>query len=472
MADEVPTYRRHLSTSLALGGNQRPRSSENDRDARLFAADEVSASADEPLLSPEGDQPFVLPVDRYSFVKNVFFLLGIVVLLPWNFLATASDYWMYKFRNVTSGSDPLSRTSLQTHFFGAFAVSSTVPSLLAVLLATLVNDRIRQEVRNVLSLCLCLVLMAAVMAFVQVDTDSWQDGFFVLSMVLIVLVNGFSSWLTMGITGLAARLPSDYMHNYVIGMAVAGVFASGLQVVTLLGHTDPCVAALAYFGCALVVLLVSLLCFMAMQSSEFFQYCLKNPQRSMQAMISYEDLEISVSPLVVFRKMWVQGASSALVFGVSMMVFPAVTVLVVSQNVLSGSAWTGRFFIPVCNYLLFNLGDLTGRVACAWLPLDEKRGKLVLSLSAGRLAFVPLLMLCNAQPRHYLPVVFDSDVAFVVLIAGLAVSNGYLYSAAMQQLPKRVEGYLQEKAGFLMTLCTMVGLCVGSFFSVILVKLL
>lgn len=91
MADEVPTYRRHLSTSLALGGNQRPRSSENDRDARLFAADEVSASAEEPLLSPEGDQPFVLPVDRYSFVKNVFFLLGIVVLLPWNFLATASD---------------------------------------------------------------------------------------------------------------------------------------------------------------------------------------------------------------------------------------------------------------------------------------------------------------------------------------------------------------------------------------------
>ncbi|KAG0421798.1 hypothetical protein HPB47_002337 [Ixodes persulcatus] len=425
---------------------------------------------------------------RYSFVKNVFFLLGIVVLLPWNFLATASDYWMYKFRNVTSGSDPLSRTSLQTHFFGAFAVSSTVPSLLAVLLATLVNDRIRQEVRNVLSLCLCLVLMAAVMAFVQVDTDSWQDGFFVLSMVLIVLVNGFSSWLTMGITGLAGAatfgLHAQLRHRHDgretkgghtgsrRAQAVAGVFASGLQVVTLLGHTDPCVAALAYFGCALVVLLVSLLCFMAMQSSEFFQYCLKNPQRSMQAMISYEDLEISVSPLVVFRKMWVQGASSALVFGVSMMVFPAVTVLVVSQNVLSGSAWTGRFFIPVCNYLLFNLGDLTGRVACAWLPLDEKRGKLVLSLSAGRLAFVPLLMLCNAQPRHYLPVVFDSDVAFVVLIAGLAVSNGYLYSAAMQQLPKRVEGYLQEKAGFLMTLCTMVGLCVGSFFSVILVKLL
>ncbi|EEC12644.1 hypothetical protein IscW_ISCW008809 [Ixodes scapularis] len=66
MADEVPTYRRHLSTSLALGGNQRPRSSENDRDARLFAADEVSASAEEPLLSPEGDQPFVLPVDRQA----------------------------------------------------------------------------------------------------------------------------------------------------------------------------------------------------------------------------------------------------------------------------------------------------------------------------------------------------------------------------------------------------------------------
>lgn len=472
MAEDVPTYRRHLSTALALGNNERNRSSEGDRDAQLLAADEVSAGADEPLLSPGGGQPFVVPVDRFSFVKNVFFLLGIVVMLPWNFLATASDYWMYKFRNVTSDGDPMSRTPLQTHFFSAFAVSSTIPSLLAVLLATLFSDRIRQEVRNVLGLCICLALMAGVMAFVQVNTDNWQDDFFVLSMVLIVLVNGFSSWLMMGITGLAARLPSDYMHNYVIGMAVAGVCASGLQVITLLGHTDPSIAALAYFACALLVLLVALLCFMAMQSSEFFQYCLKHPHCNMQALIGYEDLEISVSPLVIFRKMWVQGTSAGVIFGVTLMVFPAVTVLVVSENVDSGSAWTGRFFIPVCNYLLFNLGDLAGRLTGAWLPLGERRGKLVLSLAVARLVLVPLLMLCNAQPRHYLPVLFGKDAFFVVLVTALAVSNGYLYSASMQQLPKKVESYLQEKAGFLMTVCTMVGLCVGSFLSVIFVKLL
>ncbi|CAN7939669.1 unnamed protein product, partial [Ixodes hexagonus] len=148
--------------------------------------------------------------------------------------------------------------------------------------------------------------------------------------------------------------------------ALAGVCASGLQLVTLLGHTDPRVAALAYFGCALLLLLAALLCFMAVQSS-----------------------------------MWVQGVSAAMVFGVSMMVFPAVTVLVVSENVRSGSAWTGggtflhlavfgdlclsfvplvpllqglfsspwRLFSPVCNYLLYNLGDLAGRLAGAWVPL-------------------------------------------------------------------------------------------------------
>lgn len=474
MAQSVPAYRSSARTTLALNNERSRRHSGNPQAAILQAADEVGEGVDEPLLNPEDSPPFVIPLDRYGLVKNAFFLFGVVVLLPWNFIATASDFWMYKFRNVTAGDSfsPLERTHLQTTFFGAFAVASTLPSLLAVYLGTQFSHRIRQEVRNILGLCLCIFLLAIVTAFVKISTDSWQYGFFVLTIVLIVLLNGVVSWLQGAITGLAAMLPQGYMHYYVIGMAVAGVLASVVQIITLMGHTDPTTSALAYFLCALGLVAAALVCFIAVQSSEFFKHSVKHPQGNIQGLISYEDLEVNVSPLVILRKMWMQGASAGLTFLVTGAVFPAVTVLVVSENVQSGSAWTGRFFTPVCNYLLFNLSDMSGRMACLFSPVSEKWEKHLLVLSAWRLVPMVLLMLCNAQPRVYLPVVFSDDLSFVVLIVVFGLSNGYLLSAAMMQVPMKVETYLQEKAGFVMCMCAVVGLTIGSFITLFIVKLL
>lgn len=79
--------------------------------------------------------------------------------------------------------------------------------------------------------------------------------------------SGVVSWLQGAITGLAAMLPQGYMHYYVIGMAVAGVLASVVQIITLMGHTDPTTSALAYFLCALGLVAAALVCFIAVQSS-------------------------------------------------------------------------------------------------------------------------------------------------------------------------------------------------------------
>ncbi|XP_054927886.1 equilibrative nucleoside transporter 3-like isoform X2 [Dermacentor andersoni] len=344
------------------------------RNATLRAADDFDSSADDPLL-PASPPSCEVPVDRYYFVRNVFLLLGVVLMLPWNFTTNASDFWMYKFRNVSLPYDYTftNKTELQAHIFGAFSVASSFPSLIAVYLGTLFNHRIGQDTRNILGFSLCIAFFSIVTAFVKINTDNWQVGFFILTVILISLLNVFVSWLQGGITGLAALLPSDYMHSLVIGMAVGGLFASVLQIICLLGHTEPTTAALAYFLCAIFVFVVALVCFLVMLSTDFFVHCVKSPEVNIQDLITNSDLEIKASTTLILRKVWPQAASAMYVMAVSLAVFPAVAVLVVSSNVESGSAWTGRFFMPVCGYLLFNAGDLTGRIVCSFVPLRRRR---------------------------------------------------------------------------------------------------
>lgn len=61
-----------------------------------------------------------------------------------------------------------------------------------------------------------------------------------------------------------------------------------------------------------------------------------------------------------------------------------------------------------------------------WLP----------GLVVARVIFVPLLLLCNVQPRYYLPVFFEHDSWFILFMAAFAFSNGYLASLCMCFGPK------------------------------------
>ena len=62
----------------------------------------------------------------------------------------------------------------------------------------------------------------------------------------------------------------------------------------------------------------------------------------------------------------------------------------------------------------------------------------MLALSFCRVAFIPLFLLCNVQPRHYLPLVFDSDVAPMVIMVAFAFTNGYFGTLCMMYGPRLV----------------------------------
>lgn len=112
------------------------------------------------------------------------------------------------------------------------------------------------------------------------------------------------------------------------------------------------------------------------------------------------------------------------------------------------------YFVPVVTYLIFSTGDYAGRIlsgifqwvrnlylnlqSCIALFLCEMFLLIVLSLqpkgnpwlvmfmSVARGVFIPVLMFCNAQPRHHLPVYIHNDIYYILITIMFAVTNGYL----------------------------------------------
>lgn len=71
-----------------------------------------------------------------------------------------------------------------------------------------------------------------------------------------------------------------------------------------------------------------------------------------------------------------------------------------------------------------------------FLPQPGKDSCLLPLLVFLRVIFIPLFMLCNVQPRDYLPVIFSHDAWYIIFMIFFSISNGYLASLCMCFGPK------------------------------------
>lgn len=74
---------------------------------------------------------------------------------------------------------------------------------------------------------------------------------------------------------------------------------------------------------------------------------------------------------------------------------------------------------------------------CLCVSLQPGKDSIWLPALVGlRVFFVPLFMLCNVQPRYYLPVLFSHDAWYIIFMIVFSFSNGYLASLCMCFGPK------------------------------------
>jgi equilibrative nucleoside transporter 1/2/3 len=137
-------------------------------------------------------------------------------------------------------------------------------------------------------------------------------------------------------------------------------------------------------------------------------------------------------------------------------VFPALTATVTSIH-------PGKRDLTVAlGFVLWNTGDLLGRILSGTQTLCIRSGRTLLVLSVLRVVFVPLLFLCNidGQGAHV-----QSDAFFFVYMLMFGTSNGYVASLCMSGAIDAAADQDKNTVGAVMSLMLCLGLLGGSLLS-------
>ncbi|CAK8677588.1 unnamed protein product [Clavelina lepadiformis] len=484
-----------------------------------------------PSITRNDDRNESAPTDRYWVVYLVFYILGLGTLLPWNFFITANEYWMYKLRNnsaipphintstitasPTDDPDAVTYTRLQVLFQNTLSLCAMLPNVLFQFLNTMLQQRISEKMRIYGGLFMEVIFFIVTVVLVKIDCSSWQQTFFAVTMISIVLLNCASAVIQSSIFGIAAGLPQKYLQAVMAGQGMGGIFAAVAMIATIgFGH-DPTSSAFAYFLIAIAVLFITGLSYKLLSKNNFYKYhhnqkrfaninetltAAKNhhsinsqPGKSrsrndstlnpLQRVCAWSDSDDESRPLLmdadvtqpkfvpplwsIFKKVWPHCFSVIFVFFVTLACFPSITSSIHSMS--QKTTWNTLYFSPVSCFLLFNLTDWIGRSMAGYLHYpSEKQTSLLVFLVILRVAFMPLFALCNVQPRTRLPVIFNNDAYFIVFMAIFGLSNGHLSTLSMQYGPRCVESEHSETAGSLLGFAMSVGLAAGAGFSFVI----
>ncbi|XP_010768374.1 equilibrative nucleoside transporter 1 [Notothenia coriiceps] len=422
------------------------------------------------------------PRDKYNAVWIIFFILGLGTLLPWNFFMTATIYFTSRLKDTPSDlpstqtngtlADGDTRSVLESKFNNVMTLCAMVPLLVFTCLNSFLHQRIPQKLRIIGSLAVILVVFLLTAVLVKIDVGPLP--FFTITMIKIICINSFGAILQSSLFGLAGILPASYTTPIMSGQGLAGTFAAFSMICTLASGSALQDSAFGYFITACVVILLAILAYIVLPRMEFFQFFMESngsrpatdEENKMDLLKKGTDTygcqiaNRKITHLLLFFQIWVMALSVCFIFTVTIGTFPAVTVEV-KTTVANGGVWE-TYFIPVSCFLLFNLMDWAGRsltAVCMWPGKDSRWLPVLVGL---RIVFIPLFMLCNVQPRNFLPVLFAHDAWYIFFMIFFAFSNGYLASLCMCFGPKKVPQHEAETAGAIMAFFLSLGLALGA----------
>ncbi|XP_030344274.1 equilibrative nucleoside transporter 3 isoform X1 [Strigops habroptila] len=447
---------------------------------------------EEPLLSRYSQQK---PSDRLHGAYVIFFLLGVGSLLPLNFFITAKHYWMYKLQNCSDQAGPVGQadSDLRDFFESYVSIASAVPSVLCLIGNFLLVNKVPASVRIQSSLFVMLAVFLVITVLVKVDTSAWTTRFFALTIGCVAVVSSASTVFTSSIFGLSSCFPMRNLQALISGQAMGGTISAVASVIDLAAAANVTDSALAYFLTADIFIIICIMMYLLLPRLEYSRYYMSSqeespslatvpPDSSMEdeaepegtTNTSFLAKSTGIPPLrPILQKTALLGFSLFYIFFISIIIFPSISSNIESVSKSSGSPWSTKYFAPLTSFLLYNFADWCGRQITAWIQMPGPKSKLLPALVLLRTIFLPLFIFSNYQPRAQIQtVVFNQDVYPVVFTALLGLSNGYLGTLVIIYGPKIMPKELAEAAGVVMTFYLMLGLAVGSAFSVLIVHLI
>nr|XP_020640730.1 equilibrative nucleoside transporter 1 [Pogona vitticeps]XP_020640731.1 equilibrative nucleoside transporter 1 [Pogona vitticeps] len=426
----------------------------------------------------------ISPTDRYAD-QNV---TGEKDVPPTSILNNENSHISHANR-TSMGKEEVLHSHLQAIFDNVMTICAMLPLLIFTCLNSFIHQRIPQQVRILCSLIAIFLVFLVTAILVKVPMEPLP--FFIVTMIKIVFINSFGAILQGSLFGLAGLLPASYTAPIMSGQGLAGTFAALAMICAIASGSKLEDSAFGYFITACVVILMAIGSYIMLPRLDFFRYYSMKDKTEYRVHEAHCEMETKVdlikkgevnstelkysvngashvpndksSVFSIFKKIWVMAVSVCLVFTVTIGVFPAVTVAVVST--IAGQTIWAKYFTPVSCFLMFNVFDWAGRSLTAVCMWPGKDSRLLPFMVVVRVVFIPLFMLCNVQPRKNLPVMFAHDAWYIVFMIFFAISNGYLASLCMCFGPKKVQPHEAETAGTIMAFFLSLGLALGAILS-------
>ncbi|XP_017470402.1 PREDICTED: equilibrative nucleoside transporter 1 isoform X2 [Rhagoletis zephyria] len=335
---------------------------------------------------------------------------------------------MYKFRNttVTANTATPDLTPMQKSFTSDLTLAASISGTTFLILNAVYGHCISLKVKMLGALFMILGIFIVTASFVEVNTDQWQEQFFLITLLTVVIINVSSAVMSGGVFGVAGLFPSHYM------------------------------TALPFF-------------IYYFEGGDKYKILADIPSHSRSA-----DIVVQSEPNVkeVFAKIFIEAVNICLLFATTLSIYPSVTVLMQSENYGRGHAWNDIYYIPVINYLFFNSGDYFGRILAGLWERPRDNPHTVILMTVIRLLYVPLFLCANSNVHYFLPILVHTDAAFMIMIITFGITNGYLANICLIMAPRSVMQHEKEMASSIMAASLSLGLAAGSLLSMAFVQML
>ncbi|KAH7343884.1 nucleoside transporter-domain-containing protein [Rhizoctonia solani] len=395
-------------------------------------------------------------------IQMIFIVLGASLLLPWNGLITATPYFLSR----------LAGSSLRPAFGSYLGITHQAFNFLTLIYATLTAANASKTYRiRASSAALAFLFFALTLSTVSSASGA---SYFTLIMIIDALLGLSASMLSMAVVALAALFGPAAMQACFAGQAAVGVVVSFVQFMgALIADADSPTGdakpgpTIVFFGLSTAFVLLSLIAHAALlRTPEYIEVVQKweagkvllveepggtvyvdeqdegrDADEHQRILSPTDDLGIEVPQVKGRVSIWEvakinkwYNLAVGFCFAVTLSVFPPITAYVAPT---SSSIFTPTVF-SMFHFLVYNLGDYSGRFVCAFPTFQFwKRGQLA-TYSFARVLFIPLILMCNVRaPGVGLDEtpLFNSDFVFFLLVALLGFTNGHCCGLCMMAAP-------------------------------------
>ncbi|KAK9461316.1 nucleoside transporter-domain-containing protein [Lipomyces oligophaga] len=416
-------------------------------------------------------------IDYYAFLFT-----GLAMLWPWNCFLSAAAYFQDRFA---------ANVFLSENFTSAMMTTSTITATVAMLVLSRQQLHADYEYRIWLAFIIMIVDFS-ILAIASLTGESWSLGLYFVYLLVSVFFSALATALSQnGAFAIANLFSPVYTQAIMVGQAVSGVLPSIAQIITVvsvessdttgMGQSSS-LSSFVYFLAAVAVAVVALffvLAFYKRHKAVINHGIGSRHEASSSYSVSVADSEDQAMPvrkyislLTLFRKLHYSAFAVFFAFAVTLL-FPVFASTTLSVNYVEGvsspnSLFRPNVFIPIA-ILIWNIGDLVGRLICGFPQFVTVSQRKLAMLSLSRLAFIPIFFFFNINGTH---AVIRSDFVYLFTQLLFGITNGYVGSCGMMNAELYVLDEEKEATGGFMALSLNLGLTAGSLASFVLVALI